>query len=140
MAVDLGGHGDVTDSHVRWSYTKQVAQIPSVLVLGGILYMAQDGGVFTSFDADTGQQLQRGRLPAAGQYYASPVAGDGKVYVVNTEGQTSVIRTGATWEVRSTGQLGERVWATPAIGRGRIYVRGEKSLWCFGSPGGPRGE
>lgn len=131
-AIDLNGQGDVTKTHCRWRYTKQVPQIPSVLIYQDVLYTVQDGGLFTSFDPQTGEQLKRARLPAAGQYYASPVAGDSKIYVINTKGESTVITPGRSWESLSTGNLGESVWATPAIANDRIFVRSEKTLWCFG--------
>lgn len=130
-ALDLSGRGDVTDSHYRWRYTKQVAQIPSILVFRDVLYMVQDGGLLTTFNPDSGEQMKRGRLSAGGQYYASPIAGDDKVYVINTAGQTNVIKAGRSWESISNGELGEQVWATPAIVDGSIFVRSEKTMWCF---------
>jgi len=80
--------------------------------------------------------LHKDRLKdAIGDYYASPVAGDGKIYFINHDGRTTVIRPGAAWETISTGDLDEVVIATPAIAQSRIYVRTEGTLYCFGAKG-----
>jgi outer membrane protein assembly factor BamB len=134
MSIELNGNGDVTETHVRWRFTKQVPQIHSILVYEDVLYMVQDGGVCTSFDSDSGEQLKRSRLQAGGKYYASPVAADGKLFLINTEGATSVLRAGRTWETLATGQIGEPVWATPAIAGDRLFIRGENHLFCFSNP------
>ena len=70
---------------------------------------------------------------AIGDYYASPVAADGKIYFVNKEGKVTVIRAGANWEILSSGDLDEQVIAAPAIADSRIYIRTEGTLYCFGS-------
>jgi hypothetical protein len=60
------------------------------------------------------------------------VAGDGKIYLVNTDGQLTVLKAGAEWEQLSSQPLGEPCFATPAVCNNRIYVRTEKTLFCFG--------
>ena len=72
-------------------------------------------------------------MNALGEYYASPIAGDGKIYLVNLDGLVTVLKAGAQWEVLSTGDLHERVTATPAIADGRVYIRTDAMLYCFGS-------
>jgi outer membrane protein assembly factor BamB len=70
---------------------------------------------------------------ALGEYYASPVAGDGKIYLASLEGKVTVLKAGADWEVLSTGDLGEAVVATPAIADRRVFIRTEGRLYAFGS-------
>jgi outer membrane protein assembly factor BamB len=131
--VELGGTGDVTKSHVRWQYTKSVPHIPSPLIVDDVLYIVNDGGILTSFDIHSGELLKRDRLSnATGQYYASPVAANGKIILANTEGKVTVVQAGRMWEVISTNDLGEKVYATPAICKGRLFVRTEGKLMCFG--------
>lgn len=132
VAVDLAS--DETKSpEVRWTYRKSVPYIASPLVLEGILYVAQDGGIVTTIDPETGDVLHRGRLSqGAKQYYASPVAADGKVFLVDTEGKLTVLKAGSEWEELSTTGLGEPCYATPAIYDGQIFVRTSKALYCFG--------
>jgi outer membrane protein assembly factor BamB len=85
----------------------------------------------------SGQELWRTPLgpfvkDALGEYYASPVAGDGKIYLASLDGKVSVLKAGADWEVLSTFDLGEPVIATPAIADGRVFVRTETALYAFG--------
>lgn len=70
---------------------------------------------------------------AIGEYYASPVASEGKMYFVSKEGKITVVRTGQDWTVLSSAALNEQVIATPAISGAKIYIRSEASLYCFGS-------
>jgi hypothetical protein len=70
--------------------------------------------------------------PGGKQFYVSPVAADGLIYVVDTEGKLTVVKAGREWKQVKSIDLGERCWATPAICDGRLYVRTNKSLFCFG--------
>jgi hypothetical protein len=133
VAVGLGGSHDVSDTHVRWAYKKTVPYIPSVLLYDDVLYVVRDGGIITTLDPASGEVLRVERLKdATGQYYASPVAGGGKVVLVNTAGKLTIISAGRNWEVLATTDLGEQCHATPAIAGNRIYIRTSDSLFCFG--------
>lgn len=132
MAVRLGGQGDITDTHVLWRYRKTLPDVPSVLLYQGVLYTVKKGGIAMTLDPKTGRVLKVGRLMGAlDDYYASPVAGDGKVYLASMLGKITVLKPGGQWEVLSTSDLGEDVFATPAIADGRMYVRTSKNLYCF---------
>ena len=90
------------------------------------------GGIITSLDAATGDLLKQGRSPdALGEYHASPVAADGKLFLANTEGKITVLKAGKEWEVLAVNALGDEVNATPALSEGRLYVRTRGSLYCF---------
>ena len=67
-----------------------------------------------------------------GEYYASPVAAEGKIFLANTEGKVTVLKAAGAWEVMEVNDLGEEIHATPALSGGRIYVRTRSSLYCFG--------
>src|SRR5207249_655399 len=97
----------------------------------GLLYTLKNGGVFACLDARDGKAIKQGRLQDTGNYYSSPVAGDGKIYVLSERGSLSVVRAGREWEILSTNDFGEDVYATPAIADGRIYVRTLGHLYCF---------
>ncbi|HEV7396632.1 MAG TPA: PQQ-binding-like beta-propeller repeat protein, partial [Pyrinomonadaceae bacterium] len=85
-------------------------------------------------DPETGRILKEGRSPGAlGEYYASPVAADGKVFLANTEGKITVLKAGAEWEVLSVNEIGDEINATPALSDGRVYVRTRRALYCFSS-------
>jgi outer membrane protein assembly factor BamB len=135
LAIRPGGRGDVTASHVAWANTRQVPFCASPLYLGGLVYTVKDGGLLACLDRRDGKPLKVARLPDAGNYYSSPVAGDGKIYVVNERGFLTVVWAGRDWEVLSTSDFGEAVYATPAIADGRIYLRTSGHLYCFGVAG-----
>jgi len=107
--------------------------IPSALVYRGVLYLVKNGGILDTLDAETGETLKRGRLrEAIDGYSASPVAADGKVYFTSEAGKVSVVRAGGEWEVIAVNDLGEEAFATPALSGGKIFVRTNQSLSCFG--------
>ncbi len=135
LGIRLGGRGDLTDSNVEWSYRRTLPNVPSPLLYRGVLYLVKDGGILTALSPETGSVLKQGRLPGAlGPYWASPIAADGKVYLASEAGALTVLRAGAEWEVLASNDLDEPVFATPAIGDGRVYVRTNRRLICFGRP------
>jgi outer membrane protein assembly factor BamB len=135
LAFRLGGKGDVGRSGLVWKYQRAVPQLPTPVLYRDVLYMVNDGGILTTLDPATGKVLKQGRLrDAVDQYYASPVAGDGKVYFVSRTGIVSVLRSGPEQEALSSGDFDEEVTATPALADGRIYVRTRSALYCFGVP------
>ncbi len=133
VRTKLGGKGDVTTTHVGWKHTKGLPYVTAPLLYDGVLYVIRSGGILTAFNPETGEVLREERLKdGIGEYYAQPVAGDGKIYFVNKDGKATVIRAGAKWEVLSTADLDEQVVATPAIAGSHIYVRTQGTLYCFG--------
>ena len=119
-----------------WRYTKGLPYVTAPLLYENILYVVRDGGILATIDPETGKLIKEARLKdAIGEYYAQPVAGDGKIYFVNKDGKVTVIRPGADWEQLSTADLEEQVIATPAIANNRIYIRTEGTLYCFAAAG-----
>lgn len=120
-----------------WRYDKGFAGvIPSPLLYDGVLYVIKNGGILTAFDPATGEVLKAGRVrDALGGYSASPVAADGKLFVVSEEGKVAVLRAGRDWDVLAVNDLGEGSFATPALSAGRIYLRTDEALYCFGARG-----
>lgn len=135
-AYRLGGKGDVTDTHLLWKNSRSLPNVPSPLAYRGVLYTLKEGGILTSFDMRTGEILKQARLEGApGDYYASPVAADGKLYVVSEEGKASVIQAGAQWQVLKVNDMGDGCKGTPAIADGRLYIRTYGTLYCFAERG-----
>ena len=133
LAIRIGeARGEVPASRVRWRYQKPVPQVPSTLLYQNVLYMVNDGGILIAFDPATGAVLKQGRLQGAiDKYFASPVAADGKVYLVGQGGAVSVLKAGAEWETLAVNALGDECFATPAIADGKIYIRTQSALYCF---------
>ncbi len=133
LAIKLGGQGDQTNAAIRWRYQRPVPQVPSTLLYKGVLYMINDSGILLSFDPATGNVLKQGRLHGAiDKYFASPVAADGKVFVIGQGGQVSVLKAAGDWQVLAVNELDDEVFATPAIADGRIYIRTRSALYSFG--------
>jgi outer membrane protein assembly factor BamB len=127
--------GQLGAEAVRWQFKKNLPFIPAPLVYQGVFYMVRDGGIITSLDSTSGKLLKEGRTrEALGEYYASPIAADGKIYLASVEGKISVLKAGAQWEVQRVNDLGEEIHATPALSAGRVYVRTHGALYCFAAP------
>lgn len=138
VAVRPGGKGDITASHVAWSVTRGLPYVPSPLYLDGRIYLVKDGGMISSFDAKTGTAFYlQERLDAAGSYYSSPVAGDGRIYFVSLPGRLTVVKAGGDKpEVLHHADFGERILATPALAGNDLYLRTENHLYAFSSAPG----
>ncbi|MBS0262496.1 MAG: PQQ-binding-like beta-propeller repeat protein [Planctomycetes bacterium] len=132
IAVKPGGTGDISQSHVLWTYSRHVPFCASPVVVDGRFYSVKDGGIVSCLSAATGTALKQSRIEATGDYYSSPVVGDGKLYLLNEQGQLTVISTVADWQVLHTADFEEKVYATPAIVDSRIYLRTAGHLYCFG--------
>jgi outer membrane protein assembly factor BamB len=134
FALKPPGEGELTTNHVAWKHKKGVASVSSPLFYGGRIYVAQDGGRVTCFDAKTGNKhYEQERIGADGDYYASPVAANGHVYYCSGKGMVTVAAAGDTPEVKARNKLGESIHATPAIADDKLYVRSERYLWAFGT-------
>ncbi len=132
VAVQAGGSGDQTEKHLLWRYTKEYSEITSPLIYRGVLYVVKDGGIVTSLNPATGEAYKTGRSKdAIEKYFSSPVAADGKVYLLSNDGKVSVLKADPQWEVLAVNDLGEECQATPAISGKSIYVRTAKALYSF---------
>ena len=131
LVRDAGGG---TSARELWRYEKSFfGVVPSPLVLDGLVYTIRNGGILTILRADTGEVVKTGRVGSApAAYSASPVATGGRIYFANEDGIVVVVRAGKDSEALAANDLGEPLFATPALSEGRIYVRGQKSLFSFG--------
>jgi outer membrane protein assembly factor BamB len=133
VAIHAGGRGDVTEKRVLWRYRKSLPNVPSPLLYQGVLYLVRDGGVMTSLDPRNGEPLKVDRLRGAlDRYWSSPVAADGKVYVLSESGKLTVLRADGDWQILAQNDLEDTCFSTPAIGDSRLYVRTRTALYCFG--------
>ncbi|MFN4259824.1 MAG: PQQ-binding-like beta-propeller repeat protein [Gemmataceae bacterium] len=134
VAIKPGGKGDVTDSHVSWEQRRYLPVIPSPLCHENVLFLAKNGGILTTLDTRTGKPIKEERIPGgSGDYYSSPVVGDGKVYLSSQRGNLVVLSATGEWEVLSRVRFDEEIFATPALVDGKIYLRTMGHLYCFGS-------
>ena len=135
MAIKLGGSGDLTGTpNVPWTYAKGTAYVPSPILYGDYLYLTTDRGILTCIDAKTGEvKYEGGRIPIPATFTASPVAFEGKILLTSEDGDTFIVKAGPKHEILGTNSIGEAVYASPAVADGRIFIRGEKNLYCIAS-------
>ena len=125
--------GQLPASAVQWRMKRNLPYVPSPVLYKGVYYMVKDGGITTSLNPLTGEILKQGRAAdSLGEYFASPVAADGKIYLLNEAGKLTVLKALGEWEVLGVNDMGEETYATPTIAGNRIYVRTRSSLYCFG--------
>ena len=125
---------DGTQRRELWRMTRSLPEVSSPLLYQDVLYLIKDGGILTSINPADGKIFKQERLTGVeGRYFASPVAADGKLFVVNESGKAAVIKAGREWQLLAVNDLGERCYATPALANGKILVRTSHILWSFGS-------
>jgi outer membrane protein assembly factor BamB len=135
QAIKGGGSGDVTKTHLLWNLNnKAPSSLSSPLVVGNQLFIVKKGGISSSFDTATGKrQWELKRLQNLGEYYASPVAGDGKIYVTGDNGVVVVLAQGPKLRILAHNDMGDTCLATPAIADGRLFIRTRHKLFCVGN-------
>lgn len=136
VAVTPGGSGVIDDTDkIAWRYNKGTAYVPSPISYGEYVYLMSDAGILTCLNAKTGEIVyEGGRVPVATKFYgASPVAFDGKILLTSDDGETFVIKAGPKHEVLGTNSVGEPVRTSIAIADGKLFIRGDKHLFCIGN-------
>lgn len=132
FAVRPGGSGDVTESHVVWRNERGTSFVPSGIAVEGRYYVADDKGILSCFDAPTGKLLWRKRL--TGRFTASPISTEGKVFFTNESGSTIVLDAAqAEYAEVAHNEIGEDVYASPAISQGRFFIRTAAHLVSVGT-------
>ncbi len=125
LAFEIGGG-------LKWKFQRSIPQLPSPLVYRGVIYMINEGGVLTTLDAGTGKLHRQARLRGeADQYYSSPIAAAGKIYIASYTGTVSVLKAGPEQELLAANRFDEEIMATPAVVDGRLYVRTRSALYCL---------
>jgi len=131
LALKAGGRGDVTNSHVLWS-TPNGPDVPTPVTDGKYFYVVKDNGVMWCLDAKTGAEVYANQRIKPGIYSSSPVLADGKIYVTNEDGLTTVVAAGPKFAVVAENPLNDYVLSSPAISEGRIYIRAAQHLYAIG--------
>ncbi|MGD0900005.1 MAG: PQQ-binding-like beta-propeller repeat protein [Thermoguttaceae bacterium] len=130
LAVRPGGPDERPRSDVVWSYDQRTTDSPTPVVCGPLFFMVNNEGYACCLDARTGEAFWTERLK--GQYYASPLAAEGRIYFLNTKGLCTVISASRRFERVAENQLEDETVASPAISDGRFFIRGRKWLYCLG--------
>ena len=127
LAVRPDGKGDVTNTHIAWALRRGAPLTPSPICVGEELFVVNDNGIVTCLDAASGTEWWRARLN--GNYSASPVSAEGRIYFLNEEGETTVITAGRQFQKLAANRLNGATLASIAISHGAIFIRAEQSLY-----------
>jgi outer membrane protein assembly factor BamB len=132
FAIRPGGNGDISSS-VAWHKPQRGSYMPTPLVYRGLFYVLGNAGVFDCYDAASGVEIYRERISHQGSgFSASPVAAGGKIYLSSEDGDIFVVEAGRQFKLAGRNFMGEPLMATPALGGGMMYVRGERHLFAVG--------
>ncbi len=129
LAIKPDGRGNVTNTHIVWRTNKGVAYVPSPIIQGEHFLIVSDSGIGHCFDAKTGDILWEERLR---EHHASLASAEGHVYFINDFGTLRTVKPGKTYQTLAESELGEKVFASPALSEGQIFIRSDKSLICLG--------
>lgn len=136
LGIRPDGRGNVTDTHVLWHVRKHPSYVPSPIAHDKWFFVISDRGTASCLEAKTGKYLWQERL---GRHHsASPVSAAGNLYFPDDKGVTHVVKAAPKFELVARNELGEGLRGSPAISRGRIYIRGLKHLFCIDDGGGQR--
>ncbi len=130
IALRGGGRGDVTESNRRWEFKQKSADGSTPVIYEGKVFWVRENGVGNCLNVRTGEVLWEERL-ARGPYFASVVAGDGKIYFLSVEGVCTVVKAGENFEKLSDNRLEGKFYATPAVSDGVLYLRSEDTLYAI---------
>lgn len=125
--------GEVSNASVAWRKQQRGSYMPTPLLYGGLFYVLGNAGILDCYDASTGVEIYRERIPHAGSgFSASPVAADGRIYLSSEDGDIFVVQAGRQFKLLGRYSMGEPLMATPALAGGMMYVRGERQLFAIG--------
>jgi outer membrane protein assembly factor BamB len=134
LALRVGGTGDITESHLLWKYEGSAApDVPSPVSDGKFLYLVDDRGLVTCLDAKTGALIWGPESTTEGIVSASPILAEGKLYIVNETGVTSIVSVEPEFKLLATNELdGSYTLASPAVSGSQIFIRTSTHLYCIG--------
>ena len=131
LALRAGGRGDVLESHVVWSFDNG-PDVPTPVTDGEYFYIVNDRGIVFVLDAQTGEEVYGRQRIRPGTYSASPVLADGKIYITNEGGLTTVFKAGPEFELLAENPLDDYCLSSPAVSEGQIFIRTTEYLYAIG--------
>jgi outer membrane protein assembly factor BamB len=129
LAVEVDGQGELSKRDIVWKETDATPDTCCPVLWRDLLFTISDNGVAKCYDSRTGNLKWKKRLP--GNYKASPVAAEGRIYFLNLEGLTTVVAANDRYDKLAENQLDDDTTASPAVSQGRIYIRGKKHLYAL---------
>jgi len=134
IAVRPDGSGDVTRSHIAWTLTRAAPYTPTPILVGDELFVVNDRGIASCLDAKSGAIHWQQRLD--GNFSASPVYADGRIYFLSEEGVATVLTPGKTFKRLSVSQLDGTILASMAVADRSFFIRTQTHLYRIGCGGG----
>jgi outer membrane protein assembly factor BamB len=131
IAFRAGGRGDISESHKLWSFNHG-PDVPTPVTDGKYFYTVNDRGITWCLDARTGKEVWGAKRIKPATYSASPVLADGRIYITNEEGLTTVLKAGDHFEVLAENDLADYALSSPAISGGHIFIRTTQFLYAIG--------
>jgi len=131
LALKPGGKGDVTNTHVLWSFNYG-PDVPTPVSDGTYLYSINDRGIMYVLEAKTGKTVYGPQRLRNATYSGSAVLADGKIYVTDEDGVTSVVQAGPKFVLLAENDLGDYTLSSPAVSEGQIFVRTASFLYAIG--------
>jgi outer membrane protein assembly factor BamB len=131
LALKPGGRGEVTASHVLWSFNNG-PDVPTPVTDGTYLYSINDRGILYVLDAKSGKTIYGPQRLRNATYSGSAVLADGKIYITDEDGVTTVIRTGPKYELLAENDLQDYTLSSPAVSDGQIFVRTASFIYAIG--------
>ena len=128
-AIDPTGKGDVTKTNQVWMYDDEVPQIPSPLIVDGLMYMVHDRGMVTCLDAMSGKPVWKEKLK--GNFNASPIFAAGNIYFINVKGECTIIKPGNSFQKVAENSINETVKAIPAFVGDQMILRTKDNLYLI---------
>ncbi len=139
MAIKTSASGDITlkegetsNTYVQWSIPRGGSYIHTMLLYRNKLYNVNWNGMVQCYDPETGNEIYTGKLGRTNSFTASPVASDGRIYIVDEEGNIFIIGDGNTFQVLAEIPMGENCTTAPSITDGMIYFRTQNHLYAVG--------
>lgn len=129
MAIRPDGTGNVTKTHIAWHSEEAKCYVPSPVLTGKYLLVADDRGTGNCFNAETGERLWQERMGV--HYSPSLVTAEGRAWFLDDEGVMKLVEPGPTLKVVAQNKLGEPCYASPAISNGQVFIRADKHLYCL---------
>jgi outer membrane protein assembly factor BamB len=134
IAVKPGGSGDVTESQRVWRLDRAKSMIGSGVIHAGHLYTISQDGIAACLSLKDGSTVWEERLKGPGSRtssWSSLLLADGRLYAPNQSGDVFVFRAAPKFELLATNAVGEPTNASLAAADGALFLRTDKSLWCF---------
>jgi outer membrane protein assembly factor BamB len=131
QAFRAGGHGDITGTHLLWAF-QNGPDVPTPVTDGTYFYTVNDRGIAWCLDAKTGKEIWGPQRIHKATYSASPVLADGKIYITDEDGVTSVFKAGPKFELVAENSLDDYTLSSIAISGGQLFIRTAQNLYCIG--------